>query len=80
MNEDQKMEAIKQLELQAKLYGLSSDGEKLLNRLKGGSTWAEKVNACKSKAKLETLVLGEKGIDIDKRKKLEDLKAEALSM
>lgn len=79
MNEDQKMEAIKQLELQAKLYGLSSDGEKMLDKLRGGD-WSSKVNACTSKAKLEALVMEEKGIDIDKRKKLSDLKEEALAL
>ena len=42
--------------------------------------WADQVNDCKSKKALEKLALDEKGIDLDLRKKLKDLKEHALTL
>jgi hypothetical protein len=81
MNKDQKNELIKQLEDQVKRFPKDKAAAEALSKMKGsGDDWEEQVKACKSKNELETLVKTEKQIDIDKRKKLKDLKAEALDL
>ena len=88
MNKDHIESLIEQIEWGHKIGHKCDHSEKELKRLKGllkpkdiaKLTWKEKVSKCKSRNDLEKLVLDEKKIDIDKRKKLKDLKEYALTL
>jgi hypothetical protein len=85
MNKDHIESLIAQIEFGHERGHKCEHSEKELKRLQSmlsGDTesFADLVNKCKSKNELESLVLEHKGIDIDKRSKLKDLKIEVLAL
>lgn len=85
MNKDHIKSLIAQIEFGHERGHKCEHSEAELERLKGllndeSYAFADLVAHCKSKSQLESLVLEQKGIDIDKRKKLKDLKVDALEM